>query len=322
MYDQLLMFKVCKMYYYQQLSKIEIAEKLHISRFKVARLLNEAQKAGIVRIQILNPSSKDMFSLEERLERELGLKAVLIIEGVDNDLELNKRQLGSEAAKFLLESIHDNDVLGIAWGSTVKEVIKALPEKVGVKVSHIVQVAGGLGLLNRVEDIRILNSLGEKLNAEVSTFVVPILVQTADSKKVLLQDPAISKTVDLFSSITIALVGIGSWYSEITSNLHLEGRFPQEDVDWLQKNGVVGDIFNHMVDIKGNIIDGPLTDRLMTIDLDLAKKIKYVIAVAGGVYKSHAILGAVRSGLVDALVTDSYTATKILEIIEEEKSKT
>lgn len=316
--DELLMSKVCKMFYYQQLSKVEIAEKLRISRFKVARLLKKAQEVGIVKIQIVNPKS-DMFPLEERLERELGLKAALIVEGDENDLELNKRQLGSEAANILLQSLHNEDVLGIAWGSTVKEVIKALPEKVGIKVDHIVQVAGGLGLLNRVEDIGVLNSLGEKLEAEVSTFVVPILVQSAESKKVLLQDPAISKTVDLFSYISIALVGIGSWYSEITSNLHLEGKFPQEDVNWLQKNGVVGDIFNHMVDIKGNIIDGPLSDRLMTIDLELCRKIKYVIAVAGGAYKSHAILGAVRSGLVDALVTDSYTAKKILEIIEEEK---
>ncbi|HQA60954.1 MAG TPA: sugar-binding transcriptional regulator, partial [Tepidanaerobacteraceae bacterium] len=65
--DELLMSKVCKMFYYQQLSKVEIAEKLRISRFKVARLLKKAQEVGIVKIQIVNPRS-DMFPLEERLE--------------------------------------------------------------------------------------------------------------------------------------------------------------------------------------------------------------------------------------------------------------
>jgi deoxyribonucleoside regulator len=182
MKDQSLLLKVCKMFYYQQLSKIEIGEKLRISRYKVARLLNEAQNTGLVQIKIVNPR-KDMFALEQQLEQELGLKAVLIIEGTDNDLTLNKKQLASEAANFFIESIRDDDILGISWGTTVLEVIKALPDKIGVNVAQIVQMAGGLALLNRVEDIGTLNLLGSKLNAQVSTFVVPVLVQSPEAKK-------------------------------------------------------------------------------------------------------------------------------------------
>ncbi|MDD2212593.1 MAG: sugar-binding transcriptional regulator [Clostridia bacterium] len=319
MYEQQLMVKVCKMYYQQQLSKTDIAQKLHISRFKVARLIDKAKKDGIVRIQIVSPS-QDLFFLEERLESELGLKAVLVVEGVDHDIKANMRELGKGTAKFLLETIQEGDILGVSFGTTVSEVIKALPEKTGVSGIHLVQVAGGLGQLNIIDGMKILNMLGEKLNSEISMFVVPVFVQSPRVKEVLLEDPGIRQTVDLFDRITIALVGIGSWYPELRSNLNLAGGFPQEDVEWLKSKGVVGDVFNHMVDMKGNIIEGPIVDRLMTIAPEKAKKIDYVIAVAGGVYKSHAVLAAVRSGLIDVLITDSYTAVKILQLLEEEKS--
>ncbi len=319
MYEQQLMIKICKMYYQQQLSKTDIAGKLHISRFKVARLIDKAKKEGIIRIQIVSPS-QDLFFLEERLESALGLKAVLVVEGVDNDIQANMRKLGKGTAKFLLETLQDGDMLGISCGTTVSEVIKALPEKTSFSGLHIVQIAGGLGQLNTIDGMKILNMLSDRLNSEISMFVVPVFVQSPGVKELLLEEPGIRQTVDLFDRITIALVGIGSWYPELRSNLNLAGGFPQEDIDWLREKGVVGDVFNHMVNSKGEIIQGPIVDRLMTIEPEKAKQIDYVIAVAGGVYKSHAILAAVRSGLIDALITDSYTAVKILEILEEEKN--
>lgn len=316
-YEQQMMVKICKMYYQQQLSKTDIAKKLHMSRFKVARLIDKAKKEGIIRIQIVSPVT-DLFSLEERLENTLGLKAVLVVEGVEDNIQANNEEIGKGAARFILETLQDGDVLGVSCGTTVSEVIKALPERTSFSDLHIVQIAGGLGQLNSIDGFKVLNMLGQKLNSEVSMFVVPVFVQSPRVKEVLLEDPGIGNTVKLFDKITIALVGIGSWYPEIRTNLHLAGGFPDDDLKWLKENGVVGDVFNHLVNENGEIIEGPVADRLMTIEPKLAKRINYVIAVAGGEYKSQAILAAARSGLIDALITDSYTAVKILQLVEQE----
>lgn len=40
------------------------------------------------------------------------------------------------------------------------------------------------------------------------------------------------------------------------------------------------------------------------------------MAVAGGVNKSRAILGALRTGAVDVLITDDVVARKVLELAE------
>jgi len=313
MYDYKLITKVCQMYYLQRLSKVEIAEKLHISRFKVARLLERAEKEGIIRIQVVSPSP-DMSKLEERLERELGLRAAVVVEGDDKDINNNKQCLGVAAGQFLRETIQEGDVLGIAWGTTVAEVVRHLPRKTSVSGIRIVQVTGGLGQLNTVDGIELVRRMANSLNAECSVLFAPVIVQNPELKKALMEDVGIKNTIDFFADINIALVGIGSWYPTVTSNLFNTGGFSDEDVQWLLQQGAVGDIFNHFVDFQGRCVDGKLAERLIAIDLELAREIDYVIAVAGGVEKSYGILGAVRSGLVSALVTDSYTALKILEI--------
>jgi hypothetical protein len=45
---------VARRYYLQEQSKVDIAALLGISRFKVARLLDEARSTGLVRIEIVN----------------------------------------------------------------------------------------------------------------------------------------------------------------------------------------------------------------------------------------------------------------------------
>src|ERR1700678_737505 len=44
--------RVARQYYLEGISKVDIAERLGISRFRVARLLDSARESGLVRIEI------------------------------------------------------------------------------------------------------------------------------------------------------------------------------------------------------------------------------------------------------------------------------
>jgi DNA-binding transcriptional regulator LsrR (DeoR family) len=48
--------------------------------------------------------------------------------------------------------------------------------------------------------------------------------------------------------------------------------------------------------------------RVIGIDLVKLRACKRVVGVAGGVQKVNAILGALRGGLIDVLITDQRTA--------------
>lgn len=60
---QRLMVHAARRYYLDDASKVAIAEELDISRFKVARLLEEARDQGIVRIDVVDPGAGCELSL-------------------------------------------------------------------------------------------------------------------------------------------------------------------------------------------------------------------------------------------------------------------
>lgn len=56
----------------------------------------------------------------------------------------------------------------------------------------------------------------------------------------------------------------------------------------------------------------PLDDRVIGMTLDDLSKIYRVIALAGGQSKTEAIRGALRTGAIDLLITDKFTAERLL----------
>ena len=63
---------VARRYYLDGKSKIEIADELKLSRFKVARLLDIARSSGLVKIEIGYPGAIDV-DLSSQLQDAFGL---------------------------------------------------------------------------------------------------------------------------------------------------------------------------------------------------------------------------------------------------------
>ena len=77
--DLRLLSKVGKLYYEQGLTQQIIAERLHLSRPKVSRLLQQAVDVGIVQIMVLSPPGIHA-GLEQQLEERFGLQEAVIVE--------------------------------------------------------------------------------------------------------------------------------------------------------------------------------------------------------------------------------------------------
>jgi DNA-binding transcriptional regulator LsrR (DeoR family) len=57
----------------------------------------------------------------------------------------------------------------------------------------------------------------------------------------------------------------------------------------------------------------PLDDRVIGISLEELAKVDRVIGLAGGKSKTEAIAGALRTGVLSVLITDKFTAERLLE---------
>lgn len=66
------------------------------------------------------------------------------------------------------------------------------------------------------------------------------------------------------------------------------------------------------MDKDGNKLSDPINDKIIGISFEDLKKIPHVIAVAGGIDKTHAIYAALKGKLIHCLITDSRIAEKLL----------
>ena len=67
--DERLIYKVCCLYYQDDMNQKEIGEYLGVSRSSVLRMLHKGKEMGIVTIELHNPRFYDYGEMEKALER-------------------------------------------------------------------------------------------------------------------------------------------------------------------------------------------------------------------------------------------------------------
>ncbi|MGH3585297.1 MAG: sugar-binding domain-containing protein, partial [Pseudonocardia sp.] len=116
---------VARRYYLDGRSKVEIAQEFALSRFKVARLLDDARSSGLVRIEIGHPGAVDV-ELSDRLMSALGLQHCIVTDTPDDVPATMRAHLGAAAAELLTEIVTPDDVLGLSWARSVSSMANAL----------------------------------------------------------------------------------------------------------------------------------------------------------------------------------------------------
>lgn len=258
---------VARLYFERDLTKQEIARRLGLSRFKVARLLDQAREQGIVRVEIRDPASPSD-ALARALEARFALRAALVVP--------DATAVPAAAAGLLAGLAGERDVIGVAWGATVAATVALLPAL--ASGSPVVQVCGAVpGLDPGTGPTEVALRLAERTGGPAHTLPAPALASRRARDELLAND-AIRPTVELFGSVTLALVGVGA---------HPAG----------------GHVLVHAFDRNGRLVETEMAERAISLSL-LKPRTARVLAVAAGEGKRDAVRGALHAGLVDLLVTD------------------
>src|ERR1035437_3264801 len=114
--------RVAREFYVEGVSKVDIAGRLGISRFRVARLLDSAREAGMVRIEIGLPGGVLDAGLSAELCSALGLKHAFAFNFPDEDEPALRRRLGEAAGEVLMDIITPSDVLGMSWARSLSRL--------------------------------------------------------------------------------------------------------------------------------------------------------------------------------------------------------
>jgi len=309
--DLRLLSRVSKLYYEQNLNQAEIAAKLHLSRPKVSRLLQQALQEGIVQISVSTPPGV-YADVEERLEEIYGLLEVVIVEVIDPDSQsVVSRDLGQAAANYFQRNICNGDVIGISWGTTLSAMVKAL-QPMNAHDTHVVQMIGGLGMPNaETHATSLCQRLTQLINSELTLLHAPGIVDNQVVKHAIMSDSHMQKVLALFTQINVAYVGVGVPTAD--SVVLRDGTImSQADLENLFSQGAIGDIALRFFDVHGIPIQSELDDRVIGISLEQLKQIPRVVGVAGGPQKQSVVRGALEGHLIDVLITDHQTAHHLL----------
>lgn len=307
-----LLAKVASLYYEKNLTQAEIAKQLNISRPQVSRLLAEGRQTGVVKITIRHPSDKQATWKQDLLDR-FNLKEVqLLAPGHLEPKQLTQR-LGAIAARHLEEHLEDGLTLGVSWSRSVYQVGRAL-QVVRQKKVTVVQLTGTVGTINPLLDgPDLTRSIAQTLGGQYKYLPAPLLVESPHTRKAIMQDRSVREHMALFEAMDVAVVGIGHLASDDVGLL-AAGYISKPDLREIIRQGGVGDICGYHYDLHGNVLPLELHDRLIGINLEALRKTPYVIGVGGGIDKATAILGALRLGVVDCLVTDEIAARTVLKM--------
>jgi DNA-binding transcriptional regulator LsrR (DeoR family) len=179
---------------------------------------------------------------------------------------------------------------------------------------HVVQMMGGVGALNpQIDGAELARRLAEALGGQFHYLRAPFLVVSPAVRQALLHELEIRTVIGLVRQAELALTGIGSVRPEL-SGLARAGYITQDDLSTAVRQGAVGDICGQYFTIHGDICKLDLHERVITIDPPSLRDIRCVVAIAAWHEKAPAILGALRGGYVDILVTDAAAATEVLRL--------
>jgi DNA-binding transcriptional regulator LsrR (DeoR family) len=296
-----LLHTVARLHYQVNLPQVQIARQLALSTATISRLLQRARAEGIVQIEV-----RDLLApaeLEARLAARLKLKRVAVVEAAPGRREAG---LGAPLGAIMREAgLGPGAVLAIGWGRTVRAVIASgLPALPGIDV---VAATGGLQQHEPHFQINEFVRLAAEQTGGTPHFLHAPYLPAAEARAAFLADPAILGSVALWRRLDAAIVGIG---------LPVTSTPPEASVATPGEKllaHAAGDVIRHYFDEAGTLIHWEGEERMIAVPPEALRAAKLVIGIAADEAKAPSIIGAARSGLISALVTDAKTAEAILD---------
>lgn len=307
-----LLASVARLYYLDGLGQSEIASIYGVSRSTVSRLLTSARERGVVRISVDDYDPRDRI-LESQLRDRFGLRHAIVVRGMDESEAANRRAVGYFAMPEVAEWIGASNIVGITGGRTLGELVRAMRPEPPRDSLAVVQLMGTIGASpSSVDASELCRSLARRFQGDFHTVSAPAFAADWRTRDLFLSHSQIQSVRALFSSLDLTLIGIGTMEESMIAERRV---LSSVDVNELREAGAVGEVCGRFFDASGRECATPMRDRVISIDLDVLRTGRHVVAVTTGGARSGAIRAAIAGGLLHSLVIDGAGAAAILSAL-------
>lgn len=306
---------IARQFFIDGRSKKEIADDLGLSRFQVARILDEARDLGLVEVTVRLPALIDAEASTD-LRRHLGITRTIVVRH-DDPYEPVRSSIGRIGADLLTELVTAEDTLGLSCSRSVFTATEMLGRLPACRVVQLTgTLASGMPGGGSVESVRNAVAAGA---GEAFAVYAPMLVPDEATARSLMSKPAIAEAFAQIGSVTTAMVAFGGWGPGAST---IWDELSAEDRELATTLGAVGEVGGRIFDDRGRQLESNVDGRVIGMTLEQLRRIDHVVGLAHHADRAAAVRAAARGGLLDTLVCDDALARALLALPDASPSTT
>jgi len=296
------------MYFIEQMTQNEIADILGVGRVTVVRMLAEARARNEVKIAIESDLA-GYVELERALEREFGIEQVLIAPLSQPDADPIP-PISATTGRLLSDIMKSGMRVGVGWGRTLFSTLSFINSKT-LADFKVISLLGGVGVARRSNPAEFAWRFAQMFQGDGYLIPTPAVVDSIETKKALIERCGLGDIFKMADSLDAVLVSVGDITSATT--FYRGGFLSEVEREDLASRGAVGDLLFHFFDKCGQLVDHPVNNLAMSVDVDKIRRTPIRILASGGGEKTYALLGAMHLIAPTILITDEESARRVLE---------
>lgn len=335
------LFKVAWLRYKKNMKKASIAREIDTSITHVTRLLDEAERKGIVQFKFTPPKLE---ALGVDLQQCFPCVKEAIVVASTEDYWFQRQLWGTAAAQYFEENVTPGTVVGITGGYTINEMIAALPEREREIEIYPTAIIGRGPTIEHIDPIVLVTQLWVKSGTSRSVAhyatILPFEEDTSyeevlKKRQEFLENEKIKELYDgMHKRVKIIFTSIGlvgadpeyKKYSKLTTLkllAEIKGVTEKKLVNELRKDGVVGDLAYAFFDKEGK--PSRKWNYFLTTEIERVREMannypdEKVVMMAGK-FKIEGLKAALKGNLCNVLITDETSARQL--IVETQATRT
>jgi DNA-binding transcriptional regulator LsrR (DeoR family) len=297
------------MYFVEEMTQNEIAQKLGIGRVTVVRLLAAARERNEVKISI-GDRLAECVEAERLLEKRFGVDEVIVVPLSSRGADATG-PVSAATGAYVSSLVRSNMRIGVGWGRTLVSSLAFMNERAVDDVS-VVSLLGGIMKARKFNPAEFAWRFASLYQADCYLMTAPLVVDSAATRQTLIERCGLGDIFELAKSLDAVVLGASGTGPDATA--HLSKFISNADRASVIKAGAVGDLLFNFFDADGKLVDHPINERVMSVPLDIIKKVPVRVLAAGGASKVQALAGALKLLRPTALITDEYTAKDVLKL--------
>ncbi|WEV40737.1 DNA-binding transcriptional regulator [Lactobacillus sp. ESL0684] len=294
-------------YFLSKLNIADISKKYDLSRYLITKAIEEAEDKGIVKINIYQ-SPKRVEKLEREFQRLFHLKEVYILEDLETKNQDNE-MIVNYAAKQIQNYIKSSHVVGLTWGTLIRDIVNNFTE-VNRDDLTFIQLVGQVVNTSKRKN-QVIQQAAKKFNAKSLTFPAPLYALNPQLIQEVKQEPFYEQIDNFYPRLDLVFASIGTAQAIESGRFFME-YYADSLFTGIDRSKIAGTVFGRPYDIEGNFFE-TIEPHICGISLSELMRIPNRFVIVKNRFKEEALLGALRSGVVTHLVTSSGIAERVLQ---------